>query len=205
MGFLYQRRPQRKSEPLVLNIAPQPGLFAGTKIATRYAWLPVEELSVGDMVLTAQNNEQEILGLETGTLEVSASRAAAGQWPLLLPQNALGNNEPTLVSPGQRILIEDDEASELFGMKSVSVRAQALIGFRGIARARVNDALTHVTLVFNGPETLLTQGELLLELPDISGRQVFTPLDDRQARLLMRNIAENEKNSKGKPASIAWI
>ena len=205
MFFKSHRKMKAGAEPLVLNVAPAPGFFAGTEVATPYAWTKVEELRVGDTVLTAENGEQEIIGLEIGELSVSSHAAAAMQWPLLVPERALGNESTAMLSPAMRVVIEDEAAGALFGHGCVSVRAEALVGYRGIARAQVARPLQHVTLMFAEPQTVTAQGGMFFDLPDQNGVQNFLPLDDRQARLLMRQLSETDRKQRGgKPAS-TWI
>jgi len=187
-------KPNRKitdgASPLVLDVAPAPGVFAGTRIATRYAWTAVEELSEGDTVLTAENGEQPIAGIEHGVLRVSSHAAAAAHWPLLVPEGALRNDGPLIVSPATWLVIEHEEAANLFGQPRVSLRGESLIGFHGIARARVGDALPHVKLRFETPQVLMTQGNLFFDMPCAKAVHSYMPLDARQARLLLHRMGE---------------
>ncbi len=205
MFFKSNRKLVKGAAPLVLDVAPTPGFFAGTQVPTRYAWTEVEALRAGDHVLTAENGEQEILAVETGTLTVSSHAAAAAQWPLLVPEAALGNAKPMMVSPGMRLVVEDEVASTLFGQPCVSARAESLIGYRGIARARVARPLGHVTLRFHAPQTIATQGGLFFDVADAQGVHNFLPLDDRQARLLVRHLAQSDEAERSRVVSAGWI
>ncbi|EPX81061.1 hypothetical protein thalar_00507 [Litoreibacter arenae DSM 19593] len=203
--FFKSSRKTTNIEPLVLSIAPSAGIFAGTKIATRHRWTPVEQLSVGDKVLTAENGEQVITQLEVSTLSLTSARANAGQWPLLVPEGAIGNEHAMLVSPDTRLVIEHDAAGVLFGEACVTVRAETLIGYRGIARARVKGELTHVTIRFEDAQTLVVEGGVFIDIPAPNGLQRFTPLNDRQSRLLVRNMGEADRKSRARPVAAGWI
>ncbi|MEM9585009.1 MAG: Hint domain-containing protein [Pseudomonadota bacterium] len=205
MFFKSNRKMKQDAAPLVLNVAPVPGFFAGTEVATRYAWTKVEELSVGDTVLTAENGEQMIMGIERGSLTVASHAAAAGQWPLLVPEGALGNEKALMLSPGMRIVIEDEVAGALFGQPCVSVRAETLIGYRGIARARVGKTLEHVTLVFDKPQTVVAEGGLFFDVPDAKGVNNFLPLNDRQSRLLLRQLSHADREQRTRKVASGWI
>ncbi len=205
MFFKSNRKARSNSEPLVLNIAPAAGLFAGTMIGTPYRWAPVEELQVGDDVLTAENGKQTIIGIERGELSVASAKAAAGQWPLLVPEGALGNEQAMLVAPTMRLVIEDAAAGMLFGENCVSAKAEALIGHKGIARARVRQALEHVTLVFDEPQTLVGQGGVFFDVPDMNGVSSFPALGDREARLLVRHLGESDRKRRSRAITPAWI
>ncbi|WP_298293227.1 Hint domain-containing protein [uncultured Litoreibacter sp.] len=205
MFFKSKAKAAKAAAPLVLNVAPAPGFFAGTEVATRYAWTKVEDLKVGDTVLTAQNGEQDIVRIETGELNVSAHAAAAGQWPLLVPEGALGNEKAMMVSPGMRVVIEDDAAEALFGQSCVAVQAEALIGYNGIARARVSGPMAHVTLVFADPQCVVAGGGLFFDLPDARGVSNFLPLDERQSRQLVSRMSNAERKQRGPTPKAAWI
>lgn len=203
--FFKSNRKAAKAAPLVLTTAPSAGIFAGTKLATRHRWTPVEELQVGDTVLTAENGEQEITSIERRKLDLAAAKANAGQWPLLVPEGAIGNEHSMLVSPDMRLVIEDDAAGVLFGEACVGVRAECLIGYRGISRARVKSELTHVTVGFADAQTLVVDGGVFMDMPSPQGKQRFTPLNDRQSRLLVRNMGEEDRKSRARPVSVGWI
>ncbi|WP_298261096.1 Hint domain-containing protein [uncultured Litoreibacter sp.] len=203
--FFKSNRKASKVEPLVLTTAPSAGIFAGTKIATRHSWTAIEDLSVGDKVLTAERGEQEITHIETRDLSLASAKAAAGQWPLLVPEGAIGNDHAMLVSPDTRLVIEDEAAGVLFGEACVTVRAENLIGYRGISRARVNGDLTHVTLRFEDAQTLVAEGGVFLDIPAPNGLYRFTPLNDRQSRLLVRNMGEVDRKERARPVAVGWI
>ncbi|PTX54451.1 Hint domain-containing protein [Litoreibacter ponti] len=203
--FFKSSKKTSKSTPLVLETAPSAGIFAGTRLATDYAWTPVEELQVGDTVLTAEHGAQEIVSIEHRSLSVSAARANAKQWPLLVPEGAIGNTRAMLVSPDMRLVIEDEAAATLFGEPCVSLRAENLIGYRGIARARISGDLSHVTLRLAGEETLVVEGGVYIDLPSPTGTHRFTPLSDRQARQLSRLMGEADRKNRARPVVSAWI
>jgi hypothetical protein len=203
--FFKSSRKTSKVEPLVLTTAPSAGIFAGTKVATRHRWAAVEELSVGDKVLTAEGGEQKITELEVRELSLAATKAAAGQWPLLVPEGAIGNDHAMLVSPDARVLIEEEAADVLFGETCVTVRAESLIGYRGISRARVNGNLTHVTIRFDDAQTLVIEGGVFMDIPAPNGLHRFTPLNDRQSRLLVRNMGETDRKERARPVAASWI
>ena len=203
--FFKSSRKTNKVEPLLLTTAPSAGIFAGTKVATRSRWACVEDLNVGDSVLTAEGGEQEITDIETRTLSVASVKAATGQWPLLVPEGAIGNDHAMLVSPDARLVIEDEAAGILFGEACVTVRAENLIGYRGISRARVNGDLTHVTIRFEEAQTLVVEGGVFVDIPAPNGLFRFTPLNDRQSRLLVRNMGETDRKERARPVAAGWI
>ncbi|MCY4179292.1 MAG: hypothetical protein OXD48_03260 [Litoreibacter sp.] len=105
-----------------------------------------------------------------------------------------------------RIVIEDRTAGRLFGHSQVSVRAETLIGYRGIARAQVANKLAHVTLSFDAPQIVTAQGGLQFDIAD--GAQVHSvmPLSDRQARQLIREMMSGRRVRRATASrGLAWI
>ena len=195
-----------EAAPLVLTTAPKTGLFKGTRVGTPDKWALVEDLKPGDMVLTAEQGMQEITGIKRGELSVHKTLAAARQWPLHVPEGALGDNAAMLISPHMRLVVDDEAAGLLFGERCVSVRAEALIGYRGIARASDANALSHVLLEFEQSVTLVLEGGGVLDMAGPTGTYRFTPLSDRQSRLLIRHMGETDRlhRSGGQVAEGCW-
>lgn len=212
MIFNIGRKPLTAT-PLLLTKAPAAGLFAGTQVGTPYSWVDVETLCAGDQVLTAQHGAQELLSITPAVMSVSASQAAARQWPLRVPEGAIGNSAAMLLCPDTRLVIEHDDAEALFGTKCVSLRAETLIAFRGIARARVCGELPHYTLRFADAQSILIEGNVFVEVAASNDVYRFLPLDDPQARLLIRRMAEGDaevmaktaRNGLNTKAALDWI
>lgn len=195
MLFRTSKKPA-KLEPLLLTTAPPAGIFSGVELPTEEAWVPVEKLSEGDELLTAMNGSHELFRCEIRRLDVKSSSAAAGQWPIVIPEGALGNSEMVLVAPGQRIIFEMPVVAELFETPCVSVKAENLIGYKGIVRARHANGLTHVRIGFETPQTLRTNVGLFFDMPCPRGRHAFMPLTDRQARVLLRRLDEADRQKR---------
>lgn len=190
--------------PLRLTTAPVSGLFAGTLIATPDRWAPVEELEPGDMVWTSGQGAQEITRVEHGQLNVAKTLAAARQWPLMVPAGALGDNASLLLAPSMRLVVDDPAVSYLFETDRASLKAEALVGFQGVARAREATDLSHVRLGFSVPVTLVLEGGGFLDMPNDNGVYRHMPLDERQSRLLIRHLGEAGRKSSV-VSSETWI
>ncbi|MEM6408301.1 MAG: Hint domain-containing protein [Pseudomonadota bacterium] len=206
MFFKSRRKAGKRPDPLVLTVAPAPGLFAGTMIATPDCVKPVEDLCLGDAVLTLENGAQEITGLEKAALSVASHAAAAEHWPLLIPQGVLQNNASLTVAPSMRLVLEDRVAGRLFGHNQVSLRAVNLVGYRGIARAQVARHMAHVTLQFDAPQIITAQGGVRFDLADAAQVHNVMPLSDRQARQFMRELTTGGRIARpNNRPGLAWI
>jgi hypothetical protein len=107
----------------------------GTRLRTERGEIAIEELDVGDRLLTRDDGAQEVIW--SGHRRMSGARlfALPDQRPIRLRVNALGIDRPDedlVVSPEHRVLIGGDTPRDLWGEPEVLVRAGDLVGDRGI-------------------------------------------------------------------------
>lgn len=107
----------------------------GTRLRTERGEIPIEELDVGDRLLTRDDGAQEVIW--SGHRRMSGARlfALPDQRPIRLRANALGVDRPDedlVVSPEHRVLIGGDMPRDLWGEAEVLVRAGDLVGDRGV-------------------------------------------------------------------------
>lgn len=104
-----------------------PCFAGGTLIATPTGEVAVEDLAVGDLVLTADHGAQKIRWI--GARRVRASVRFA---PVRIARGALGNDRDLLVSPQHRMLVSGARALAMFGVDEVLVPAKSLVNGRDI-------------------------------------------------------------------------
>ncbi|MDJ0824848.1 MAG: Hint domain-containing protein [Rhodobacter sp.] len=92
----------------LLNSAGIPCFTPGTLIATPRGEVPIEALKTGDRVTTRDGPPQEILWLGERSLGPPDLLAAPHLKPILIPQGAVGNHTPLLVSPQHGMLFGPD-------------------------------------------------------------------------------------------------
>ncbi|WP_164736707.1 Hint domain-containing protein [Pararhodobacter zhoushanensis] len=139
------------------------GLIAGTLVATELGWQPVEDLQVGDRVVTFDNGMRPLQSVRVSTLWTAAAAAPTGLWPLHLPAGALGNRTAMLLLADQPVLIESDAGEDLFGDAFTLVPAGALEGYKGVTRTAPAREVTIVTLEFADDEVVYANGTLLVQ------------------------------------------
>jgi hypothetical protein len=205
MLFKTNRTGEQSVAPLMLSTKATPGIFAGTKIATRNEWTPIEQLNVGDFVLTAEHGEQVITAMEVSVLDVSSNKPMANQWPVHVPEGVLGNSQPLILAPGMHLVLENEAAGLLFGQDCVSLKAEDLIGYRGIARARISKPMSHYRIEFTHAVSLVVEGGVFFDMPSPAGAQRFETLDARQARLLVRHMGEEDHTHRSRKVASGWI
>ena len=136
-----------------------PCFAAGTLIVTAEGPKPVEEIRIGDKVLTRDDGFQPVRwagsrALDAGYLARNPDFAA-----VLITAGALGNALPRRdlrVSPGHRILLSGYQAEMLFGEREVLVAASDLVGQPGITQE--SRPVTYVHIMFDSHQIIDSEG-----------------------------------------------
>ncbi|MBS8228124.1 Hint domain-containing protein [Vannielia litorea] len=138
-----------------------PCFTPGTLIATPRGEVAVEELKVGDKVITRDNGIQQIRWLgrtDVSTVELMKRPALR---PVRIAQGALGNGLPErdmLVSPQHRVLVASERAALYFEEREVLVAAKHLVNGAGIAEAADVSSVTYIHFMFEQHEVVLSDG-----------------------------------------------
>ncbi len=137
-----------------------PCFTPGTLIATPKGERRVEDLAVGDRVITRDNGIQEIRWIGTRALSGEELVAAENLRPVLIRAGALGNGLPErdmMVSPNHRVLVANDRTALYFEDREVLVAAKHLTGLDGVD---VVDAsgVTYIHFMFAQHEVVLSDG-----------------------------------------------
>jgi Ca2+-binding RTX toxin-like protein len=132
----------------------------GTRIATPQGERRVEELAVGDRVITRDNGIQEIRWV--GAREMSGEELARAEHlrPVLIREGALGNGLPErdmMVSPQHRVLVANDKTALYFEEREVLVAAKHLTDMEGIDVVEVSQT-TYIHIMFDRHEVILSDG-----------------------------------------------
>jgi hypothetical protein len=119
----------KPEEPSVICFTP------GTRLRTEDGDVAIEDLGLGDRVLTRDDGPQEVIW--SGQRRMSGARlyAMADQRPIRIRAGALGLDRPDddlIVSPEHRLMVRGAAAQELFGEPEVLMRAADLVGDRFI-------------------------------------------------------------------------
>ena len=141
---------------------PDAGLVEGTMIATEHGWTAVENLRPGDRVVTFDNGLQPLRRLNKSTLWTAQTGAPRATWPLSVPARALGNRSDMLLMPHQAVLIESDQAAEMFGDPFMLVSASVLEGYHGIDRVPPQRQIVLIAMEFDGDEVVYANGTVLV-------------------------------------------
>lgn len=112
-----------------VTVTQAPCFTAGTFIATPYGEVPVECLTVGDLVDTMDNGPQPIRWI--GGRKVRAEGKFA---PIQIDANTFGTHRSLTLSPLHRVMIQNSWAQLLFGEDEVLVAARDLVNGKTVQR-----------------------------------------------------------------------
>lgn len=135
----------------VTDLIP-PCFTSGTLIATPDGEIAVEELRVGDLVLTKDNGVQILRWI--GQHEVTGQGDFA---PILIKTGALGNRRDLRVSPQHRMLLTDWRAELFCGESEVLCAANRLVNDSTITRDPC-DEVEYFHLMFDRHEVIFAEG-----------------------------------------------
>lgn len=136
------------------------GFLSETLIATLEGWRPAGSIAIGDNVMTFDHGQQRVIDIQTVQIDhrVIPDRKA---YLMHVPKGALGNRCDTQILPMQEVVIESDEAENLYGDPFVLIPAFMLDGYKGICKAPFAKSLSVVMLAFEQEQILHSDGGLL--------------------------------------------
>lgn len=152
------RNPSQQIEMPVENVVPC--FTPGTVIATPMGERRVEDLRVGDRVLTRDNGLQAVRWIGSCRLRAEDLRKAPTLRPVLIRSGALDHGLPEadiMVSPWHNILIQSDRAAEFFEDSEVLAAAGHLTGLDGVDTADVA-SVTYIHFMFDQHQVVLSNG-----------------------------------------------
>ncbi len=137
-----------------------PCFTPGTLIATPRGERLVEDLKVGDKVITRDNGLQAIRWIGAKSLTGRDFAKHPHLKPVLIRAGSLGNGLPerdTLYSPNHRVLINNEKTALYFDEREVLVAAKHLVGAPGVHEVDVMGT-TYIHFMFDHHEVVLSNG-----------------------------------------------
>ncbi|WP_295512609.1 Hint domain-containing protein [uncultured Sulfitobacter sp.] len=123
----------------------------GTAIRTPRGDVLIEDLRVGDLVITADNGPQPIRWIGTRQLDHEALRAAPNLRPILIKADALGNVRSLFVSPQHSMMVGESNL----------VRAKHLAEYMpGVRIASGKRSVCYVHLMFDAHQIIFAENAL---------------------------------------------
>ncbi|WP_041527302.1 Hint domain-containing protein [Paracoccus aminophilus] len=140
------------------NIQGAPCFTSGTLILAENGDIPVEDLSVGDLIFTRDNGLQTVRWKGHRSIDLSAQPHLR---PIRITAGALGSGVPSsdlMVSPQHRIFVSSGIAQRMFGAREILVAAKQLIAIDGIELASEMNAVTYFHILLDRHEIVLSNG-----------------------------------------------
>ncbi|EBA04649.1 hypothetical protein RB2150_11206 [Rhodobacteraceae bacterium HTCC2150] len=126
---------------------------AGSLITTPLGPIPIENLNVGDRVVTLDGGIQKICWIGSSR-PIAKGRDA----PIHFSANAIGNHHAVTFSQNHRVLIRDALAELLFGTTEVLVKAKDLVNDHSIRRIESDEPTHYVHMMFDQHEIVFANG-----------------------------------------------
>ncbi|WP_371171042.1 Hint domain-containing protein [Aliiroseovarius sp. 2305UL8-7] len=123
-----------------------------TMILTDRGERRIQDLKIGDLVVTRDNGLQPIRWLGHKTVDGRGKLA-----PVRINAGAFGNDRPLLVSPQHRMVYEGHDATLLFTQSEVMVPAKHLIGGAGACIQKM-EQVTYYHMLFDQHEVVYSNG-----------------------------------------------
>ena len=174
-----------------------PCFTAGTMILTPKGNRLIDELAVGDLVMTRDNGAQPLRWIGQCTIPATGNSA-----PILIEKGVLNNSEDLLVSPNHRMLIKASAADLLFGSNEVLVAAKHLTSNEGISRKEGGE-VTYIHLLFDEHQIVNAN-----DCPSESffpGREAISALTEPTQREIYELFPELETAGSEEPMSTARL
>ncbi len=142
------------------NIETVPCFTPGTSIATPRGEIAIEDLRVGDRLITRDNGLQEIRWIGRKSLDWKTLAVNQHLRPVLIRQGSLGHDLPErdmLVSPNHRMLVANERTALYFDEHEVLVSAKHLVNHRDVKTVE-SLGVTYLHLMCDRHEVVLANG-----------------------------------------------
>lgn len=187
--------PAQVSSPAQMNAMGIPCFVRGTLISTLHGAVAIEDLSLGDMVLTVDNGYKPILWI--GSRQVDGTGPLA---PIRFEVGVLMNERPLWVSPQHRVQVKSTIAAKMLGSQDVLVAAKHLLGLPGVSQTPVAK-VEYFHFLFDQHELVRSEGAVTESL--YTGPEAMKALEpDARSEILaiFPDLANIDYSSLCRPA-----
>ena len=184
-----------------------PPCFApGTLILTPDGERPVEDLCVGDLLVTADHGAQPLRWIGRRDVDFRDPDNDRGEKdkPILLSAGSLGANSPwrdLIVSPQHRMVLMGRAVEAVFGTPEVMTIAKALTGLPGIRRMKGKRQITYFALLLDRHEVIYAERAATESFrPGPVSLDGFTPENRAEICQIYPGLVDDPETALGPPA-----
>lgn len=134
---------------------------SGTLIATDRGLVPVEDLEIGDLVMTADDGLQPLRWIARTRVSAARLTNEAAFRPIRIKAGAFGPDRPARdlrLSPNHRVLLTGWRAELMFGMEQVLVSAKSLVNGSTIVVDYSDEPFSYHHLMFDRHQIVFSEG-----------------------------------------------
>jgi hypothetical protein len=128
-------------------------LVEGTLVSTENGPMLIENIAVGDRILTKDRGLQELRWIGKRTVEGMGDFA-----PICFAKGSFGNDRDLRVSPEHRMLVEGWKCELLFGEPEALCAAKHLVAHSDDVYVRPCETVTYYHLMFDAHEIIYAEG-----------------------------------------------
>ena len=138
-----------------------PCFVRGTRLEAFGGPVPIEDLSVGDEVLTLDNGFQAVRWIGRRRLDGFDLAVRPNLRPILISRGALGPGTPSRdlkVSPQHRVLVRSRIAMRMFGVEEILVPAKKLGALEGVCVLEHAREVEYLHILFDDHQIVFSEG-----------------------------------------------
>jgi len=148
--------------PYTKDFIPSVTCFTpGTTITTPTGPRLVEELNVGDLVITADNGMQAIRWIGRKLISGARLQAHPHLRPIRIQAHALGHNKPEkdlCVSPQHKVFVRSNQAELMYGSYETLMPAKGLLNDHTIMLDNTIKSVEYIHILFDKHELIQSNG-----------------------------------------------
>ncbi|MEJ2031177.1 MAG: Hint domain-containing protein, partial [Maritimibacter sp.] len=172
----------------------------GTRIVTPRGEVEIQNLKVGDKVLTLDNGFKPIRWIGHRKLEAEALDAVPKLRPIRIRAGALDNDLPVrdlVVSPQHRVLYRSPHAELMFGTHEVLLAARQLLDLEGVSVEREAREVEYWHFLFDRHEIVFAEGAASESLfTGVEALKSLSPEAREEIFALFPELAADEETRK---------
>ena len=157
------------------------GILSGTCLKTPAGAIAIENLRVGDYVLTFDDGLQQIRSITRSWIRPNAATGGVSRKLVWIDNGTHGNALPLMVPYGQPIMIESDLAESVLGDPFAVVTADTLVGTGCSEYVSICDPIEVYKVKFDFPQLAYCAGGALVWFGGVEGTQESCLQSDRYA------------------------